>query len=123
MARGGVAARAARSFAIAAVAASRSSAKRGEGGGGDGVRARGGGGGVAARGEPTASSIWRISRCSSVGGASLISALGGGVVGVRVEAIDESECARRWPGVVCGGFMYGGGSASSPPGLNKFGNA
>ena len=63
------------------------------------------------------------SRCSSVGGASLISALGGGVVGVRVEAIDESECARRWPGVVCGGFMYGGGSASSPPGLNKFGNS
>ena len=87
------------------------------------VSARGGGGGVAARGEPTASSIWRISRCSSVGGASLISALGGGVVGVRVEAIDESECARRWPGVVCGGFMYGGGSASSPPGLNKFGNS
>ena len=52
--------------------------------------------------------------------------MGGGVV-VRdadaVEAIDESECARRWPGVVCGGFMYGGGSASSPPGLNKFGNS
>ena len=122
---GGVAARAARSFAIAAVAASRSSAKRGEGGGGDGVRARGGGGRtVAARGEPTASSIWRISRCSGVGGASLISALGGGVVGVRVEAIDESPASGgRWPGVVCGGFMYGGGSASSPPGLNKFGNS